>query len=280
MPFKSAVPVAAVLVMGLTAAAAAQEALVPPAQAPSPAAALAGKLAGKLAGTWELAVDRRAEACRLQLRAEKSDKGDFFLGMPAACRHAMPWLAKVGRWGLPDAAHLTLDEPSGAPVVTLAASGDGFAATGSRIFTLTRVGGATPPEAIAPLDGPLDGPQVAIVPIVHKKAQALEAAPMVHDRPADIAGRYAVMREKHDTGCMLTLDDQTRGKVGGDRAQLAPGCRDQGIVIFDPVGWRLVKGTLVLTARAGHSTQLDKVDGGAWAKAAAEGGKPLGLKRL
>ena len=43
--------------------------------------------AADIAGTWELAVDNRAEACRLQLRAQKSDKGDYFprhaCGVPA-----------------------------------------------------------------------------------------------------------------------------------------------------------------------------------------------------
>ena len=88
------------------------------------------------------------------------------------------------------------------------------------------------------------------------------------------------MREKRDTGCMVTLDDAARAKGGGDRAQLAPGCRDQGIVVFDPTAWQLVKGDLVLTARAGHKTKLEKRDDGTWAKDGKDGGKPLGLKKL
>ena len=217
------------------------------------------------------------------LRADKSDKGDYFLGMPAACRHAMPSLAKVGRWGLPDATHLTLDEPGGTPVLTLAAAGDGFAATeGKLAYTFTRVGAAAPTEIS------LDGPQIAIVPVAKqrvapeqpKPVATVATAPPVRETAADLAGRYAVMREKRDTGCMLTLDDKTKGKAGGDRAQLAPGCRDQGIVIFDPVGWRLVKGALVLTARAGHSAKLDRIEDGRWAKDVRDGSKPLGLKKL
>ena len=267
MPFKPTMPAAAAVLMAFTGVASAQ---VPQTQNP----------AAGFAGTWELAVDNRSEACRLMLSPERSDKGDYFLGMPAACRHAMPGLAKIGRWGLPDATHLTLDEPSGAPVLILAAAGAAFTVTdGGRAYILRRIGPAPASADIAPLDGPT----AAIVPIARQRmstAPAPEAAPTTRDTAADLAGRYAVMREKHDTGCMLTLDDKTRGKVGGDRAQLAPGCRDQGIVIFDPVGWRLVKGTLVLTARAGHSTKLDKVDDGKWAKDAKDGGKPLGLKKL
>ena len=108
----------------------------------------------------------------------------------------------------------------------------------------------------------------------------LTAGKTEHEKPSDLAGRYAVMREKRDTGCMVTLDDTSRAKGGGDRAQLAPGCRDQGIVVFDPTAWQLVKGELVLTARAGHKTKLEKQDDGTWSKDGKDGGKPLGLKKL
>ncbi len=100
-----------------------------------------------------------------------------------------------------------------------------------------------------------------------------------HEKPSELAGRYAVLRDKRDTGCMVTLDDTSRVK-GGDRAQLAPGCRDQGIVVFDPAAWQVVKGELVLTARAGHKTVLEKQEDGTWIKAVKDGSKPLGLKRL
>ena len=275
--------------MLLVAAFGALYAVAAHAQAPQPGtapAAQTAELAAGLAGTWELAVDNRTEACRLILRAQKSDKGDYFLGMPPACRHAMPGLAKVGRWGLPDATHLTLDEPSGTPVLVLAIAGSSFSGVqGSRAFKLTRIGTAGPSDAEAALDGPTGA--AAVMPVARKRPVPTETedspAPLARgalDRPADLAGRYAVMRDKHDTGCMLTLDDKTRGKVGGDRAQLAPGCRDQGIVVFDPVGWRLAKGGLVLTARAGHSTRLEKLHDGRYAKDVKDGSKPLGLKKL
>ena len=117
-----------------------------PAPQPSPAPpAQTADLAAGLSGPWELAAATRTEACRLILRAQKSDKGDYFLGMPPACRHAMPALAKVGRWGLPDAMHLTLDEPGGSAVLTLALDGNTFSGRqGSRAFTLTRIGAAPP----------------------------------------------------------------------------------------------------------------------------------------
>ncbi len=88
----------------------------------------------------------------------------------------------------------------------------------------------------------------------------------------DSSGRYAVLRAgDKDTGCMLTL--RPAGK-----AQLAPACRDNGIVIFDPVGWAVERGRLVLTARKGHKTVFDR-EQGMWRRDAKDG-KPLALRPL
>jgi hypothetical protein len=97
--------------------------------------------------------------------------------------------------------------------------------------------------------------------------------------PADAAGRYSILRDGgKDTGCMLTLNN--RGKAPGrETASLAPGCRDQGIVIFDPAGWQIVNGRLVLTARKGHKTYLDAQPDGTWKKDPKEG-RSLTLKKL
>lgn len=95
----------------------------------------------------------------------------------------------------------------------------------------------------------------------------------------DVAGRYSILRdEDKDTGCMLTLETRARGP-GGYKAQLAPACRDNGLVIFDPVGWGLDRGRLVLTARKGHKAHFDRGANGVWRRDAKEG-KALGLKPL
>ncbi len=97
----------------------------------------------------------------------------------------------------------------------------------------------------------------------------------------DMAGRYIILREGgRDVGCMLTLEGAARGPGGDLKAQLAPACRDQGIVVFDPVAWRLERGRLVLTARKGHTATFEKQVDGAWWKDPAEGGKPLGVKKI
>lgn len=96
-------------------------------------------------------------------------------------------------------------------------------------------------------------------------------------RPSGVAGRYAILRAgDKDTGCMLTLEERARG--GGFKAQLAPACRDQGVVIFDPMSWSMERGRLALTARKGHKAHFD-AEGDIWRRDAKEG-KPLALKRL
>jgi hypothetical protein len=99
------------------------------------------------------------------------------------------------------------------------------------------------------------------------------------EKPSAAAGRYTILRaEDKDTGCMLTLDDRARGP-GGYRAQLAPACRDNGLVVFDPVGWTIERGRLALTARKGHKAYFDLQEDGIWRRDAKEG-KALSLKRL
>ena len=93
----------------------------------------------------------------------------------------------------------------------------------------------------------------------------------------EVAGNYAVLRQDRDTGCMVSLE---ASGAKGAKARLAPACRDQGIVIFEPAAWKLVGGMeLVLTARRGHSTALKRQDEKTWANAPARGA-PLVLKRL
>lgn len=87
------------------------------------------------------------------------------------------------------------------------------------------------------------------------------------------AGRYAPLREAgKDTGCMITLE-------AAGRAQLAPACRDQGLVVFDPVNWRLEQGRLALTARKGHKVYFERQADGSWLRDPKEG-KALALRPI
>jgi hypothetical protein len=94
---------------------------------------------------------------------------------------------------------------------------------------------------------------------------------------AEVAGNYAVLRQTRDTGCMVTLD--APGSHAEARAKLAPACRDQGIVIFDPAGWKLAKGQIVLMAKKGHAAVLTRQQDRTWATTPVKG-PALVLKRL
>ena len=136
----------------------------------------------------------------------------------------------------------------------------------------------TPKPAAAKPAPIVEKPAPTQAPAVAAQSAAAASAPA---RPNDVAGRYIILREGgKDVGCMLTLDDKARGPGGDLKAQLAPACRDQGIVVFDPVAWRVERGRLVLTARKGHAATFDKQADGAWWKDPAEGGKPLGVKKI
>lgn len=104
-------------------------------------------------------------------------------------------------------------------------------------------------------------------------AATLAALPLASALAAsDVAGRYSILRDDKDTGCMLTLS-------GGSKAQLAPACRDNGIVVFDPIGWTIDHGRLVLTARKGHKAHFERDDAGIWRRDPKEG-KSLGFKPI
>ncbi len=224
-----------------------------------------------VAGQWELALDATGRKCRLALRIETARSGARLLALPYGCRKAFPILADVQGWTLGADGKVELLDADGYALLRFAAeSAERLTAHGpdDEIYRLTAA------HALATADGAASGRVVERL-----EAAAKSTAPARNVRLSDLSGRYAVLREGgKDTGCMLTLDSTAPAK-GGSKAFLAPACRDQGIVIFDPVGWRLANGRLVLTARKGHSTQLDLQADGTWMKEPKDG-KGLGLKKL
>ncbi len=219
-------------------------------------------------GEWDLKVEGGKKACRLTLRSEPVH-GGFFVAIPAVCRRAIPDLGNVIAWDLPGEGRLDFADVYGAPLLYFSMDGGDLTATGSQgeTYRLTFVKSA-PPLSDAPAAPRGEGGQAVATAM---KPTPARAAP----RPADIAGRYEVLREGgRDTGCMVTLD-------ASSKAFLAPACRDQGIVIFDPRAWRIVGGRLVLTARKGHTTQLDLQADGTWLKEAkGTDAKSLALKKF
>ncbi|HEY8579082.1 MAG TPA: AprI/Inh family metalloprotease inhibitor [Beijerinckiaceae bacterium] len=217
------------------------------------AAATGGEVA---AGRFEMSLDDTNRRCQIILRDE-----DRAVAMPAGCRRALPILLEVNRWDRVDGG-VALIDVTGEPVLKFAAAQTGgYVARGPEGETYALQAG---------------GVQMAQAQTRSGGAGA-SASPAHAARTSDVAGRYAVLRDEgRDTGCMVTLSENARGR-GTYRAQLAPACRDQGIVIFDPISWSIERGKLTLTARKGHKLHLDHAADGSWWK---KDGKPIGFRKI
>lgn len=251
-------------------------------------------------GAWDMSLDDTNRKCRMVLREEPGDAGQA-IAMPAGCRRAMPILMDVGGWTTAARGELGMLDRAGKPVLafTAAADRDTLIATGpegetyqlapaARPVRVAQATGSTGVPGFQTIQPPPAGATRPARP-TPAPAQSAQASPTAAPspapavagppaRPGEVAGRYAVLRDGKDTHCMVTLDDKARG-LKGSKAQLAPACRDQGVVIFDPAGWSVERGRLVLTARKGHQAHFDRDAGGVWQKDAKEG-KNLGLRKL
>ena len=221
--------------------------------AASPAFALDAKSEQGAAGLWRLSQGAGRE-CTIQLRAETRGQTRA-VGMPPGCRHAMPGVAKVAGWKLPAPDRLELTDQGGASVLAFAPDNGELAAKGAKGEYYALVA-ANEPRKAQPQTQPANVARGPSVPA------------------GEIPGRYSVLREGNkDTGCMLTLQP-------GGRAQLAPACRDNGIAVFDPVGWSYAGGRLVLRARKGHHANFEYAADQSWQKDSKEGGKKLGFRKM
>ena len=249
-----------------------------------------------LTGQWDMALADTPRKCRLTLH-EAPGVAAHPLAMPAGCRRAMPVLAAVNAWNTANDALVMLDR-EGQPVLNFAPRDDGLAATGPQGETYSLLAAeprtrkmlaqqAKPPAvdgtvtvqaAPAPAAPPVAAP--APTPAAPPAAAAPVPAPAAALKPADLAGRYAVLREAgKETGCTIAFDEKAKGPKGTLKALLAPSCRDQGIVIFDPVGWSFDKGRLILTAKKGHQAHFDHQADGSWSKDGKEG-HALSLRKM
>lgn len=224
----------------------------------TPAAALDLSSVQKASGVWELSRDNGARKCSIQLRTDSSSHGNA-VGLPPGCRHAMPAVANVVNWSLTSPDRIALGDRGGVAILAFKANGAGLVATGPAGETYVLMTAA-------------DVAQGAARPGALPAAPTRPPGPTV--RPADVPGRYSVLRETtKDTGCMLTLNP-------GGKAQLAPACRDNGFVIFEPQAWTFAGNKLRLTARKGHHATFEMTADGTWQKDEREGGKALGFRKM
>lgn len=221
-------------------------------------------------GIWEFSLDGDTARCRIGLRPEISSSGSFQVTVPVACLRTFPVLGPVESWNISGDDRLALLGRTGQAVLNFAAAEGVYIAVGpsGETYRLTALSNVAEEHARR---GESEKPPAAS-PVATAPPQAAAA-------PVDAQGRYSILREGgKDTGCMVTLDVRRKGQARG-KASLAPGCRDQGIVVFDPSGWEMAGGRLVLVARKGHKAHLDAQPDGSWKRDSAEG-KALSLKKL
>lgn len=235
---------------------------------------------GKAGGSWDLAQEHSHRNCQVLLKEELTPGGGF-IGMPAGCRRAMPILFSVEAWRARGENRLSLVDAAGQEVLDFTLDGARMTAKGpgGEIYRLNslHIPGSTSAAGAVDTTLPTGSTAAAKAPVALEsgRAGALANAPK---HSGDVAGHYSVLRgEGRKTGCMLTLENETRGSAL--RAVLAPACRDQGLIIFDPVSWALERGQIILTARKGHVAHLDFQADGTWAKDPKDG-NPLILKRM
>lgn len=236
------------------------------------------RAAGGPASVWDIVLDGGQRQCRLTLRSDTDGKGAP-VAMPPGCHRAIPALSGVVFWSDGGDGKLQLNDGKGEPILIFTSEGKDYTTTSPqgelyRLMPVNAASVANLAKAAAAASA-----NVEVAPAV-KKPLSLKKPAAASEKPEEVAGRYAVLRDKtRDTGCMVTLDDKSHGPDNTLKARLAPACRDQGIVIFDPVGWQMVSGQLVLTARKGHKTELDTQEDGSWMNN-PKTGKTLSLKRI
>ena len=231
-------------------------------------------------GAWDLKLQGGDRECRITLRPELSAAGHV-VAMPVGCRRAFPILAGVSLWADAGDGKLRLIDRSGQPQLEFEPGPDGVLTATSPEGEIYRLESAGVHREVSLTEAKLPEAPRQPAPAPEPAQATVESAPRLPvPKAADLPGYFSVLREKsRDTGCMVTLDGKIRGPGATLKAHLAPACRDQGIMIFDPVGWQLTAGRLILTARKGHTAKFDLQPDGSWLKDPADG-KSMSLKKM
>ena len=202
------------------------------------------------AGRWDLSLDGATRRCRVMLALEESPVGRA-LRFPAGCRRALPILAGLGGWAMPDKRQVDLLDSQGAVALQFQREAEDVlvarAATGE-VFRLER------PE------GPVRLPPPPAIGVPRVTAVDLAKAPPL----ASIPGAYVVDRYSEREVCRIDLGRAMLTGSGRFEARVLDACRDLGMSAFDPVAWRYGAGRLTLTSRRGHEVTLVSERDGHW----------------
>jgi Protease inhibitor Inh len=222
-----------------------------------------------LAGQWDMAVPKNNLKCRVQLNvAGKPPLAT--VGMPAPCRKSFAAMGAAQFWELTSKGAIRMIDQKGEKLAEFARADAGQlkAMLGANEFTMEPVSGRYPsPERAASIDA-----------AVNRLTQPQAETPTT---PPAVAGRYQLLRANNaDTGCVLLLDRSLPGPISqSGKASLETGCKDQGLLTFDPAGWIVERDRMFLYARKGHRTGFNVERNGQLVKD-PPAGSPLMAKKL
>ena len=207
-----------------------------------------------LVGRWDLSLEGASRSCRVTLALDESPVGRT-LRFPAGCRRALPILNGIGGWAARGKKAVALLDAQGAVALQFEPDGeDALVAkpAGGDVFRLERPEGLVQPVRLPPPPPAIGVPQVT--PVDPAKAPPLASLP----------GTYVLDRYSEREVCRIDLGRAALNVPGRYVAHVLEGCRDLGMVAFDPVAWRYEAGRLTLAARRGHEVTLISEREGQW----------------
>jgi hypothetical protein len=202
--------------------------------------------ASAMIGAWEFSNADHDKTCHFTFRTETASRGRR-LDIDKNCPNLFPSTKNVAAWAVDNYGDLHLLD-----------------AQGEAVIELTQVEGGM-------YDGfsPEEGRYIL---------QTAAAAPV--QTANDMAGDWAIARGSGKQICTLRLANSPAGPGGAADVltlKLKPGC-DPFVMRFNPTGWRMQEGELMLLSARGQSWQFEQNDANTWQRV-PENPDPLLLVR-
>jgi hypothetical protein len=222
-----------------------------------------------LQGLWDVTLKSPLRACRVELKPTPAAQGLAAVINPR-CRWAILPLKTAAAWSLGEGNRPDFIDAKGTVVMRFSR------AVGS---TLTAKVGETEDYVMEPVaSGSVadNDRRAALAALFAGRALPPDPSKLAPVDAKTVPGNYGVARDKGRPICSITLTARP-SRAGAYAAEIAGGCLDAGLKIFDPVAWRIDRGRLVLIAKKGHETAFVPMSDGTWSKEPV-GNSPMFLK--
>jgi hypothetical protein len=200
--------------------------------------------ASDVIGSWEFSDADRDKVCHITFRAEAASNGRR-LDIDKNCPSLFPSTKNVVAWAVDNYGDLRLVDAQGTAVIELSQVEGGMY------------------DGFSPQEG-------------RYILQTAAAAPV---RTAnDVVGDWSIARGPGKPICTLTLANSPAGAAADVLSlKVKPGC-DPTVMRFNPTGWRMQEGDLMLLSARGQSWQFEENDANTWQRV-PESSDPILLLR-